>query len=746
MKVLRTLPALALAAATLQAASTTTWELNSYQDFLRGRFTGVSLRRDGRMLLAPRLETLFTSEQPSIWSVAQAPDGTLYLGTGHHGRVYAVDASGKGTLYWSGEESEVFAVTVDARGVLYAATSPNGKVYRIEKGKATEYFTPGVTYIWAVAAARDGSLYVGTGDGGKIFRVTAQGRGEVWYDTGQSHITALALDEEGRLLAGSEPNGILYRVTAKDKAFVIYDASLPEIRAIVPSADGSIYAAALGGSVTKRAASIPSVTTTPGTSGGGASTSTSITVTDTQAGLDLKPKADASKPQAAQPTPQVTTAITAATEVAGVDKSALYRIHPDNTVETLWTSKDENAYDLVATASGITFSTDTQGRIYTLTQDRKVTLLEQTNEGEATRLVETARGLVVATGNMGTLFRIGSGIATTGTYESPVHDSGTVARWGRLSWRADRTVGLRFKTRTGNTARPDRTWSDWSQALTDAAGSMIPSPNARFIQWMAEFAPTQGASPELDSVTVAYLPQNTPPVLKGISVSTQASAVVSKPSTGGPASTSPYTITVTDSGDPGATSASSSPTQTLSRSGNQQINVSWQAEDSDGDRLLYSLYFRGDGEQSWKLLKSWIPENTYLLDDDVFADGKYFFRVVASDRANNPVDTAREAEMISAPVMIDNTPPSVHAGAPRRAGALVEFDVEASDATSPLRRAEFSVDASPWTPVEAADGVTDSPNEQFRVKVDGLPPGEHLIVIRVFDSAGNAGLTKVVVR
>lgn len=745
MKVLRTLPALALAAATLHAASTTTWELNSYQDFVRGRFTGVSLRRDGRMLLAPRLETLFTSEQPSIWSVAQAPDGTLYLGTGHHGRVYAVDASGKGTLYWSAEESEVFAVAVDAKGVLYAATSPNGKVYRIEKGKAAEYFAPGVTYIWSLAAARDGSLYVGTGDGGKIFRVTAQGKGEVWYDTGQSHITALALDKDGRLLAGSEPNGILYRVTAKDKAFVIYDTNLPEIRAIVPAADGSIYAAALGGSVAKRAASIPSITTTPGAPGG-ASTSTSITVTDTQAGLDLKPKPDASKPQVAQATPQVTTAITAATEVTGVDKSALYRIHPDNTVETLWTSRDENAYDLVATPSGITFSTDTQGRIYTLTQDRKVTLLEQTNEGEATRLVETARGLVAATGSMGTLFRISSGTAASGTYESPVHDSGTVARWGRLSWRADSPGGLRFKTRTGNTARPDRTWSDWSPPLADASGSMIPSPNARFIQWMAEFTATQGASPELDSVTVAYLPQNTPPILRGISVSTQASSVASKPSTSGPASTSPYSITVTDTGDAGATSASSSPTQTLSRSGTQQINVTWQADDPDGDRLLYSLYFRGDGEQNWKLLKSWIPENTYLLDDDVFADGKYFFRIVATDRANNPVDTAHEAEMTSSPVMIDNTPPIVRASAPRRAGALVEFDVEASDATGPLRRTEFSVDASPWTPVEAADGVTDSPHEQFRVRVDDLPPGEHLIVVRVFDSAGNAGLTKVVVR
>ena len=137
-------------------------------------------------------------------------------------------------------------------GTLYAGTSPDGKVYRIEKGKATEYFTPKTRYIWSLAAGPDGALYVGTGDQGKIYRVTSAGNGELYYDTGQSHVTGLAVDAQGRLLAGTEPNGILYRVSAKDKAFVLYDASLPEIRAIIPQPDGTVYAAALGGSLAKR--------------------------------------------------------------------------------------------------------------------------------------------------------------------------------------------------------------------------------------------------------------------------------------------------------------------------------------------------------------------------------------------------------------------------------------------------------------------------------------------------------------
>jgi|HigsolmetaAR201D_1030396.scaffolds.fasta_scaffold07433_2 Predicted periplasmic ligand-binding sensor domain len=743
MKPSRLLTALALLPA-LHAASTTTWELNSYEDFLRGKFSGVSLSRDGRLTLAPQLETLFASDQAAVWCMDKAPDGTLYLGTGHRGRIYKVDPSGKASLFWTANEPEVFALAIESTGVVYAATSPNGKVYRIEKGQASEYFAPGTTYIWSLAIGKDGSLYAGTGAGGRIFRITGPGKGEVWYDTGQSHVTALAVDAQGRLLAGTEPNGILYRISAKDKAFVLYDANLPEIRSIVPAPDGSIYAAALGGAVARQAGSVPASSLQTGV-GAVVATSTSITVTDAQAGIDLK-KSDPLK-QPTQVTPQVTSTFAASTEMLGVERSAVYRIHPDNTVETLWTSKEENAYDLVASNSGLLFSTDVQGRIYQLTPDRKVTLLQQTNEAQTTRLMETSAGLVAATGNIGKLFRLRTGIASSGTYESPVHDAGSVARWGRISWRAEGAEGLKFRTRTGNSARPDRTWSEWSQPMTDPSGSPISSPNARYIQWSVEFSPVQKGSPALESVTVAYLPQNTPPVIQHITVTTHPSAgAPAKPATTNTGSMSPYSITVTDTGEPGATSGTSRPTQVLTRTASQHIAITWQGEDYDGDRLLYSLYFRGEGEQNWKLLRAWFPENTYQIEGDVLADGKYFFRVVASDRSNNAGDTAREAEAISAPVVIDNTPPVVTVGTARRAGSLVEFEMRASDSTSSIRRAEYSVDASPWIPVEAADGVTDSPQEEFSVRIDGLSPGEHLIVLRVFDSAGNAGLAKVVVR
>jgi len=733
------------------SSGTTAWEMNSYTDFVRGRFEGVSLSREGRISLAPKVDPVFNSNQSVIWSVAQAPDGTLYAATGHRGRVYKIDASGKSSLLWTAEQPEVFAIAVDRAGVVYAGTSPDGKVYRIENGQASEYFAPGAKYIWSLAASPDGVLYVGTGDQGKVFRVDGAAKGELWYATGQAHITGLAVDSQGRLLAGTEPNGILYRISAKDKAFVLYDANLPEIRAIVPMPDGTVYAAALGGSVAKRAqaaAQASQGTNTPAVT----TTTTTITV-EAQAGpgADIKP-GEPPKPQAVQQqsaaattaTPQVTSQL-AAVDVTGVEKSALYRINPDNTVETLWSSKEENVYDVLALEKQILFATDDQGRIYGLTPDRRVTLVAQTNESETTRLLPSDHSILAATGDMGRIFRLGEQPGPSGTYEAPVHDSGTASRWGSLSWRGETPAGtaMVFRTRSGNSAKPDRTWSDWSEPLRVAAGSKIASPNARYIQWKAELTGTGGATPIVNSVTVAYLPQNSPPVVRSISVvATAAPAQAAKATSA--ASGAAYSVTVSDTGDVSTGAAAGTSTQTLSRAGAQQITVSWQADDPDGDKLVSTLYFRSEDATQWMILKSGVHESSVTFDGDILADGKYFFRVVASDREANPPASAREAQMTSAPILIDNTPPVVTIGQVQSSGGAAHVEFEAMDAASQLRRCEYSLDAGGWVPVEAADGVIDSLRERFVLDLTGLAPGEHLLVVRVADSANNTGLAKVV--
>jgi WD40 repeat protein len=734
-----------VAALSLSAATTTTWELNSWQDLVRGRFDGVALDRDGRLTLAPEMTPVFTSGQPAIWSVAQAPDGSVYAGTGNRGRVYRIAPDGTSSVVWSADQPEVFAVAVAPDGHVYAASSPDGKLVRLDHDKAIDVFAPKAKYIWAVAVGPDGSLFVGTGGPGNVYRVDPSGASELWYETGQEHVTSLAFDNQGRLLAGTEPNGIIYRIGAKGKAFALYSAGLPEIRTIVAAADGTIYAAAMGGSIAARGVSQMPISIASGI-GGAAASATSVTVTDSssaQAGPDVKMAAKQAAPQ--QAVQQVLPSLPVV-ETPGVDKSAVYRINPDNTVETIWSSKEENIYDLVVRPDdSLLVTTDAQGRIYRLLKNGKAALIAQTGEGEGTRLLATPAGLLAATAETGRLFRLTDQKKASGVYESPVHDAGAVARWGRIACRDGGHPGdVTFETRTGNSARPDNTWSDW-QPLRAASGiQRVQSPNARYIQWRA----TLGGEATLENISVSYLPQNSPPVNRSILVTTLAGGQSSaqKAAAASTSTNASFSVTVTDTGDAAPQTSQGTPTQTLSRAGNSQIQISWQADDPDGDRLVYSIWFRGEDETDWKLLRANIFENTLLLDNDAFADGRYLFRVLASDRPSNGPDSAREAELVSSPVLIDNTPPMVAVTGGRRSGNEADIDVDASDAASSLRRCEYSVDAGPWLPVEAVDGITDTPRAQFHIHVLHLSPGEHLVAIRVYDSAGNAGLAKWVAR
>ena len=461
---------------------------------------------------------------------------------------------------------------------------------------------------------------------------------------------------------------------------------------------------------------------------------TSITVTaDAQTGAEIKPPTEAAKPP--QPTATATTAAAtpATVDLAGVEKSAIYKIHPDNTVETLFSSKEENVYDVLTAGRDLLFCTDASGRIYRLTAARKLTLEAQTNEGEIARLFRSAGAILAANGTGGKIYRLGTAPAAFGRYESPVYDAGSVARWGLLRWQGSGSIVA--STRSGNSLRPDRTWSDWT-----SSPGQINSPNARFLQWRAELA--SGAT--LDSVSAGFLTQNNPPVVRSITALTtlQPTPAAAKANNNSSAATTPYTMTVTDTGDAGTSASTGTPTQTLSRAASQQLILTWQADDPDGDKLIYTLSFRGDGERSWKQLKDNLHENSWILDGDALADGRYWFRVTASDREVNPGSSAMEAELVSSPVLIDNTPPVLTTG-PEQNGGL---DFQATDATSSLRRCEYAIDGGPWNPLDPLEGILDAKSARFHVDLTKRPLGEHLLVLRAFDSGNNAGLAKVVLR
>lgn len=748
MKNLRSLLLLAAVSAALtplRGVETTFWQIGTFNEFLQGTLTGVSLSKEAELTLAPEALVVFHPEEALTLSLAYDPkQKCLYVGTGHQGKVFRVQDNQNSSLVFKAQEPDIFALAVGPDGALYVGTSPEGKIYRVTPdGKSKAFYDPQTKYIWSLLFDTQGRLYAGTGDRGQILRIDPNGKGEVFFDSKQTHIMCLSLDRQENILAGSVPNGLIFRITPLGKAFALYQASYPEIHDLATDARGNIYAAALGSEAGK---GTPEIFVAPPMTGGGRAAAT-VTVTAEETGSGA---ASAQNPPGAAPaspsfnrTGPPTSGFPVLQGLKG--RGSLIEIRPDSTVQTVWSSNSESIFGMAVRNNHILFSTDSDGRIFDLDPARereKLTLLAETHESLATRLLLESGNLYIATSNAAKILLLGAAPAREGSFQSPVKDTKTISRWGLLAWRAEVPPGttLEFYTHSGNSDRPDSTWSDWDGPYRNPNGSPIKSPPARYLQWKATFRGTGAASPVLDDVTAAYLNQNLAPEIRSLTVST-ASERTSNTSIGSPPAINPGANITVSAAPTGSFGAGPVP----GASGKVPITLSWQADDPNGDSLVYSLYVRATDEEEWHLLKDRLKQSSFSLDPSTLADGKYVARLVASDEDSNAPVTALRTEMISAPFWVDNTPPQVRVAESgvTPEGAVIRFEVE--DRTSPLRNAEVAIDNQEWRNVLSDDGIIDNRIETFTVRPPKLEAGEHVVSLRAYDTAGNVGVGKAVV-
>jgi streptogramin lyase len=143
---LRTAAWLCAASCLASASGPAAWESNSWADFLKGRFSGIALTRDGRLALAPRPDLLAATGEAAIWSVVKASDGALWFSTGHRGRLFRLapsvgKAAAKAQQVWTAQQPEIFALAPAPDGAVYGAASPGGMIWRVDAaGKAVEWF------------------------------------------------------------------------------------------------------------------------------------------------------------------------------------------------------------------------------------------------------------------------------------------------------------------------------------------------------------------------------------------------------------------------------------------------------------------------------------------------------------------------------------------------------------------------------------------------------------------------------
>ena len=126
------------------------------------------------------------------------------------------------------------------------------------------------------------------------------------------------------------------------------------------------------------------------------------------------------------------------------------------------------------------------------------------------------------------------------------------------------------------------------------------------------------------------------------------------------------------------------------------IGVKWTVHDDNDDDMIYSVFYRGDSETRWMLLKDKLTDKFYSFDASLLPDGGYTIKVVASDAPSHAPGDALTAEKESDRFEVDTTPPQIENLTASAEGGQLHVSFRAADSFSPIQRAECSVDAGDW--------------------------------------------------
>ncbi|MEA3409589.1 MAG: hypothetical protein U9Q95_04500, partial [Candidatus Eisenbacteria bacterium] len=173
------------------AASASFWKTDSFAAAEEGRLDGVSILRDGRIVLSHELERLDIPEAQYVWAGEGTGGGVVVAIVGTPGEVLRLGGGDPVTLL-SLETADLPAMAVSPAGDIFVGTAPGGEVHVITPdGESRLFFETGEGYIWSMAFSPDHGLLVGTGDDAKVYAVDNDGTGVVIYESDDASVSAL---------------------------------------------------------------------------------------------------------------------------------------------------------------------------------------------------------------------------------------------------------------------------------------------------------------------------------------------------------------------------------------------------------------------------------------------------------------------------------------------------------------------------------------------------------------------------
>lgn len=656
------------------------------------------------------------SVEPKRWHIASA-------GEFERGNVEGLSVSDEGWLTLApeiediGETGELFIwdLAEDGAGRLYAATGNQGRLFVVEgDAEPRLLFDSPQTQLQSVTVGPDGNIYAGSVPDGIIYRITPEGSARVFTHTGETYVWDLIFDSAGYLYAATGTSGVVLKIDSNglvvDKVLHSRDRHIMQL---VHDGTGGFYA---------------------GTDGNGL-----VYHISQEHGARLIFSADEQEIHTMTIGPDGRLYVGAVRGRTGTDQASddaprrgsVYRLEPSGAATRLWQSPYPLIFSMIPfDDTRILVGVGPRGVLYFVDTKGRVERVADLGESQPTAMLKRADGSVIlGMGNSGKVRRLGSDPSLRGAFTSHVYDAGLVAEWGRLDAIADIPSGamLTIESRTGNSQDPTPDWSRW-QPLGGRDESTIMSPAARYVQLRALLS-RSSTSP--------------PPVLHSLSFTGQQVNVAPRVTA---IRIQPYRQTTSNESRNGDDPSDRSTTNARRTAKRSLVVIRWGAIDPNDDKLVYDLHYRAVGSSAWHLLERDVTRQHHLWDTEGAPEGLTVVRVTASDRPSNPWNTAKTAERVSEPFLIDYTGPVVEGlRADVRSDGSVRIRGTGRDATGVIRSGRYSINSDEWMVFLPVDGIFDSGVEEFDFLTEKLSPGSHTIVVRLEDEMENVGSSAVTV-
>jgi outer membrane protein assembly factor BamB len=670
-----------LAPATVFATTTRSFRVTSYADFDAGEAKGVLISSLGEITTGYATKRL-DIPVAFVRSSVEGPGGAVYLGTGDQGELWVFEKGKLRKIAKLGEAVEITSLAIGPDGTVYAGAAPSGKIWAVKGNSVRELCKLDADHVWALEW--DGAkktLYVATGSNGKLFAVdAATGKNRVLWESGQKHLRALVRGDDGSLWVGTSDEAILFHVMADGRARAVHDFGAEEVRAIARQ---------------------------------GATLYVAVNTFDKSTATKFTPPATGPGTTAAKPP--------APSAIQRKGKGAVFRLDADGRYEQLHALADGYFTDLIVEKDGsVMAASGNQGKVFLIRPDRTVFTAFDFPERQVLTLAWSSGARLLGTGDAGGVYEVEGGAPKESVYTSKVFDGEFPAKFGNLRWHGAGNV--RFETRSGNTSKPDKSWTTWQKpARADKLGDggliHIASPDARYVQ----FRISMDSSSVVRDTQLYYLPQNQRARVTEIQAGEE-----------------PRSAT---------TSASSLTGSAATKQRSPIVKIKWKVENPDNDEMIYRLYFREESEVNWKPLggtdREPLTKTEFEWNTESVPDGNYVVKVVASDERANPRELALEHSLPSQPFLVDNRKPEV-----------IDLQVQypyasgrARDSFSAITDMAYSIDGGEWQPMQPKDGLFDDLAEAFSVKLPaGLGAGTHTLAVRASDAADNVGAAQVTFR